>query len=455
MSVLKENLTVGNNTINGYFPARTTLAKEGEFDWEIAAAGVIRALYRKTTSALLTKDYDGKKGCKLAYAVEQYKLLCKSQFDATLDEAEFWQVLEGMYFKNDEYLKLTPAASLLKLVPLAKGAPQLRLSDLFVSMMGGYYLQDAKAPANNFIEQKLVDVLTSTKVLEDISAKEAMSKGILEKPFLPYLSQAFKADIAFLSLHPNYLLEQLPNMLRLYAFLYTTQLALNIRGWAAAPSPKPFYFILENERASRERKVLVNDGYQNAKRFFEYIFPYLAISEMLQDHTNASSGRRIPLWELAQSLTEADKGRLKLFAKDFEKNRFGEQESELEVDSESALATILELAHKQFAKGESRQAAGEKFLRTTEAEICSSFAKARGNIGKIACLNQDYIALMTNLIIGEKDKLSLFELLDGFKERGICFDKQSVKGLIKYYERVGNVEKMSDSGDAINVRKTI
>ncbi|MFA0643989.1 DNA phosphorothioation-dependent restriction protein DptG, partial [Vibrio cyclitrophicus] len=32
---------------------------------------------------------------------------------------------------------------------------------------------------------------------------------------------------------------------------------------------------------------------------------------------------------------------------------------------------------------------------------------------------------------------------------------QTEQELIKFYERIGNVERMSDSGDAVYVRKTI
>ena len=47
------------------------------------------------------------------------------------------------------------------------------------------------------------------------------------------------------------------------------------------------------------------------------------------------------------------------------------------------------------------------------------------------------------------------ELLEEFKSRGVYFDKKTQQSLIGFYERVGNVERMSDSGDAVYVRKTI
>jgi len=59
------------------------------------------------------------------------------------------------------------------------------------------------------------------------------------------------------------------------------------------------------------------------------------------------------------------------------------------------------------------------------------------------------------LAIGENGKLRFHELLKEFEARGIYFDMQTQQSLIQFYERVGNVERMSDSGDAVYVRKTV
>jgi DNA phosphorothioation-dependent restriction protein DptG len=70
-------------------------------------------------------------------------------------------------------------------------------------------------------------------------------------------------------------------------------------------------------------------------------------------------------------------------------------------------------------------------------------------------MNQDYLTLLTNLAIGENQRLRFSDLLKEFEARGVYFDKKTQQALIKFYERVGNVERMSDSGDAVYVRKTI
>lgn len=83
------------------------------------------------------------------------------------------------------------------------------------------------------------------------------------------------------------------------------------------------------------------------------------------------------------------------------------------------------------------------------------FEQSRGRAGSYLVLNQDYLLLLTNISIGSREKLRLHELLVEFQNRGVFFDKSSEECLIDLFERMGNVERMSDSGDAVYVKKTI
>jgi DNA phosphorothioation-dependent restriction protein DptG len=78
-----------------------------------------------------------------------------------------------------------------------------------------------------------------------------------------------------------------------------------------------------------------------------------------------------------------------------------------------------------------------------------------GRSGRVLVLNQDYLLLMTNLAIGVRPKLRLHELLIEFEQRGFYVDNQTKQALVAFYERMGNVERMSDSGDAVYVLKTV
>ncbi|KZZ52966.1 hypothetical protein A3761_18565 [Oleiphilus sp. HI0123] len=184
------------------------------------------------------------------------------------------------------------------------------------------------------------------------------------------------------------------------------------------------------------------------------------MSEGLQDPNIDANEHRLPLWEFASKLSEEDSPALAAYAKAFACDRSKDPDYEFPYEMSNPdplhwLKILLELALRQFDKGESRAAAQGKFIKATEIELCSTFVKNRGQVGKVLVMNQDYLELVTNLAVGENDKLRFHELLQEFEARGIYFDKQTQQSLIQFYERVGNVERMSDSGDAVYVRKTV
>ncbi len=466
MPILNTSLKVNDkkNLLNSYFPARTN-NKEDAFDWRIAAAIVVRNLYRKQLSKAFNKEV-GALTKKLPSeeksltvieekALAVFKEKCKNDFDLRLDEPELWPYLEEMYFQKDAVYKLAPESFLLRLAGMTGTAPQNRLADMFSSMMGGQKVELPDINAKNFLERQLVHSLRDEKIIDktDTSSFNVMSKDIGEEYYLPFLSDAFRADLVFLSEHPAYMMEQLENMLKLYGYLYTAQLALNIRGLDSVPSSKPLFFILEHETASRERTDLTRNGHQTVQKFLDYIFPYLSVSESLQKISKGNNERRMPLWKLASKLDDEDIDTLVEYTRQYADCREIPLRDDIpSYDVRAWLDELLRISVEQF--NGSKKAALGRFVTATEQELCSTFAKSRGRVGKILVMNQDFIALLTNLAVGNKEKIRFYELLEEFRKRGIYFDKQSQQELIAFYERVGNVERMSDSGDAVYVRKT-
>jgi DNA phosphorothioation-dependent restriction protein DptG len=447
MTVLKAELEVNNsNKITSYFPARTTTNRE-PFDWGVAQGVVVRNLYKKLVNRkLLVKDEGSENYINL---VE----ICKRSFEDRLDDKDLWPHLEKMYFSPNTFYKIAPECLLFEILGLSTNSSKNLLGDLFSSLMQDFYNGNPERIKRNFLEQQIVDSLRSSEVLVEFEGVRS-SKGIEEEPYLPFLTNCFCEDIEFLSNHPGYLMENLEEFLKLYAYLYTSQLALNIRSFTSEPSSKPLYFIMENEVASMERLDLVKNGHQKVSKNIELIFPYLTMAETLQDVKKGK--HRIPLWDFASKLTTEDTESLKEYAKKFAQNRsLSFDYDDLNTKPIYWLRELAGLSLRQFSRGETRAAAQGKFITATEVELCSTFVRSRGRVGKVLVINQDYLTLLTNLAIGVNDRLRFHDLLDKFKDRGVYFDKKTQQSLIKFYERVGNVVRMSDSGDAVYVRKTI
>lgn len=458
MSVLKSQLKVApTNNLNSYFPIRTNNS-EGVFDWDVAQGIVVRNIYRKEvvkTAAIAKVESE----TRLVESINHFREICRSDFNNRLDEPGLWPFIDEMYFQGDAVFRVAPESLLFKLTELTASSPKHRLGDMFSSLMQGFSVQNPECSKRNFIEQQVVDTLRSKKVLADYTGRR-MSRNVNEKPYLPFLTAYFKKDLEFLVAHPKYLIDNLKELLKLYGYLYTAQLALNIKGWKFEPTAKPLFFIMENETASKERVDIVKNGHQKVANQFKYLFPYLTAAESLQDPDVEANEHRLPLWELAAKLTEEDAPALQRYAKEFAEERNKDSDykfpyTEDNSDPQYWLNVLLDASLKQFDKGETRASAQSKFIKSTEEELCQTFVKSRGQTGKVLVMNQDYLLLLTNLAVGMNDKLRFHELLSEFQSRGVYFDKQSQQSLIKFYERIGNVERMSDSGDAVYVRKTI
>ena len=446
MSILKENIVVSNvNSLNGFFPVRTS-SSDDSFDWDVAKGIVVRNLYKKTLVKGLVAKTD-----EISY--EKFKEICRQDFGKRLDEIALWEFLEDMYFSSDTFFNIAPECLLFKIATLPSSSSKNRLGDLFSGLMQDYYNEKPERMKRNFLEQQVVSSLRSPNVLVDFIGPRN-SKNIDENPFLPFLTRYFCKDIKLLSDHPGYLIQNLEQFLRLYGYLYTAQLSLNINSLVSEPISRPLYFIMENETASLERTDLVRNGHQRVSKNIELIFPYLTMAETLQEVS--AGGIRIPLWEFASQLVSSDVPSLKTYAKEFALDRkLNIAFEEMNETPHYWLEALLEISTMQFEKGQTRSAAQGKFIRATEVELCNTFVRSRGRVGKILVMNQDYLTLLTNLAIGENQRLRFSDLLTEFEARGVYFDKKTQQALIKFYERVGNVERMSDSGDAVYVRKTI
>lgn len=448
MLLLKSELQVKNNALNSYFPIRTK-DRYDIFDWDSALGHVVKHSYRK--EFITVKDPEDPNGKKdKQFELADFKSAGQKVFLRKLDEADFWPILENMYFQGDELFKIAPEFLLFKTNKAVGNTPNTRLGNMFASLLQDFSFTDKPNTSLNFLEQQLFNVL-SNYLKEQVPAKELQSK---EAPYLPFLANHFQQDLNFLSKRPKYLLSIFKDFLRLYAHLYTAQLALNLKDWRAGePSPKLHYFILDTEKASDERSLVKSYGHKQLSTALWRIFPYLAMNESLQD----TKKQIVPIWQLAQNLQQSPTcaEALEKYATEFKEDR---QLNTTITDSSEPLEqldSLLKLAADQFNRGESRADINLQYVKSTEAELCSHFVQSRGRAGRVMVFNQDYLILLTNLAVGEKDKLRFHELVLAFESRGVFFDKQSQQALIEFYERIGNVERMSDSGDAVYVLKTI
>lgn len=428
-----------NNKPSSYIPVRN---KGNDFAWDTITGLVLSSALRKHVKK---------------YEFDQFREDCKNSLQAKLiDSPDFWEVINRVYF-SDAIYKVSPLFLLLKVqrkgVSKAElGAANVRMSDLFSNLMGELILNQDIAEKHNFIEQEILRVFSEKLEPLDVGISN-------EKTYLPYLSNTFQQDLSFLAERPQYLLQELTELLKLYAFAYCSQLSLNAKDWKSGePVSKPLYFILDTEKASSERTMLQRYGYKLLADTFETLFPILSALENLQQGEHNR-----PLWQIYQDVINFPEQQQLLldinsYLKAFIAARIGQTKLEQHqeaLSTQEAFQQMINLAIEQFqVETTTRNEIKGKYSRALK-QLSSDFIKPRGRSGFVLVLNQDQLMLLTNLCIGDRDKLRLHELMSEFKQRGFYLDNQSQQALVVFYERMGNVERMSDSGDAVYVHKTV
>lgn len=423
------------NNLTSYLPIRI---KGNDFEWDIITGMVLGHALKKQI-----KQYD----------FDQFREDCRTQLLVRLDQPAFWDVLDRMYFSTKAVFNISPIFLLFKAQRKGSGKAELgasnvRMGDMFFGLTEGANPLNDVNDQLNFIERQMLDVLQQK--LTDDTAHDAS-----EKPYLPYIAKAFQDDINFLAAYPKYLLQELTNTLRLYAFSYCSQMALSIAAWKEGePVSRPLYFILDVEKASAER-INVHCGYRLFANASERLFPILSALEAIQ-----RKELKRPLWQVFKDCADhPDQDSILRVL-----NRYLDAFADLRklpsrdeaVTVEAAFDQLINLAFEQFNVNDTtRRDNNKRFTKELEKQICGDFIQNRKRAGRVLVLNQDQLLLLTNLAIGMNEKLRLHELMDEFRRRGFYLDGQTQQVLVGFYERMGNVERMSDSGDAVYVRKTV
>lgn len=432
-----ENISIqeleGRNAINHFYPfSNKDYVAKRQFSFDEVIGRYISFL-------------TGKKLNNLNY--EEFKKECLAKFKEVLDDEQYADTIQELYF-DDENITLN---SILTYQLHEAGNTSQKVYEIFRSMSKFDKLDINFEKNHNFFEEIILDLLKSYM----IEHKENKSSSC----YLPFLETLFAEDFKFITGNSHYFVKNIEKFLELYLFIYCSQLALNLKpnkNALSIPQAQDIYFILNYEKASTERRNVVDFGYQYLYDRAKYIFPYLSLLTIFMKVFSSNDFR---LYNLLEVLDESDNS-ISILDNFNVKYREAKQLEALEYNSATineALESLLDSAYDQFKENSvvDRKGALDKYLKAFENQVARPFLQNRGRLGKILVMDQDMILLLTNISIGNKSKLRFQELMLEFKKRGICFDTKSQVELVSLYEKIGNIERKSDSGDAIYVKTTI
>ena len=395
-----------------------------------------------------------RKELKKGATLDKFSEACMARLSTKIADDEFESLLQHMYFDDGAkgLFQVSPELMLFKAGSASSGNTRHVGTVLGNMLLSRPQVIQGNPENLNFLEAELLDEFQST--ITPYSPPDAT------EDYLPFMAEVFAEDLALLCSYPGYMMQNLKAFVSLYNFLYSAQLAMNLRSWRTEPSSKPLYFIMDTERASSER-TYVREALKSLIGYVEDLFPVLSALEYLNQPDNKEA-IRYPLWkhyQYIQTLPIEEVGEinagLKCFIENYREIRGCNPWNEELSSSEDMFKAIVATANEIFIRPGGQRDVNKKVVRSFETEVARHFIQNRKRGGRVLIMNQDYLLLLTNLAVGGREKLQYQQLIEEFKRRGVWFDQQSQQALIEFYERVGNLERMSDSGDAVYVRKTI
>ena len=427
--------SIGTKTqIENFYPLTTKFDRE-EKAFSLAE---VTGLLVSRISNTVAKDFD----------LISFKEQCLKAFRESMDDVEYIDMIEKIYFEGD---KLT-IDSLLVYQTIKSTNNSKNVFKLFIQLLDINVLDIDFTSDCNFMDKIVIEELQ--KYLKTQNPDESTSS------YLPFIDNVFNKDLQSLSTNKHYFKQNIEKFLEIYFFIYTSQLALNLipnRNALSLPESRELYFILTQEKASTERTKVSERGCSHLFDSVKYIFPYMSL---LTSISNSVEEKNLRLYEILNKLEETQESidAIDSFAMKFrEAKQLSTDDVKSSISREEALFNLLDLSFDQFKEGckVNRKRAFNQYESAFKRQISKQFIVNRKRAGNVLVLDQDTILFITNLIVGSGEKIRFQHLIEEFNKRGIYFDAKTRNELIILFDRVGNIERKSDSGDSVYVKATI
>jgi DNA phosphorothioation-dependent restriction protein DptG len=291
----------------------------------------------------------------------------------------------------------------------------------------------------------------------------------------PEVKACFWEDFFFLVKEKNKkrFLQEFDKLLKYYYFYYVSQAAMRLNDFFK-PSDLSLYFTLEEETFSDSRKAFHGGWnkleYKVGNLFshticldmlnhlripglegpFDYYRLQQAVLQLPQEEEQAIINKILELGQVYRTWGPVPEDRWEGFELYLKKHL-------IFVDAKDALLrAVLSLWYSidyQFHNSKGSRLALYNFYADWFRIFCAeNFLKRRGRNGYSLNLNHEMLFFLTNLCVGDREKIRLKELWRAFEKRGISFDDASRTAIVRLFEKINLIEKKSDSGDAQYVK---
>lgn len=390
--------------------------------------------------------------------------LCTAIFEAVNakeeDKEAIAEMVSGLFFREGKFF-----TSNLALYPYQVPNNQKESDEL------AYYLFCVLADQN-----KIKQIINSRKinelnVLEIIVEEYAKSKqGKIENkeeeyiPIFTGMRELFVKDLSYMLNQDMSSEDDLSNLFSLYYFQYYVQSTLILdKFFSGKPNEKvELYFALDWERVSRNRKCCT-EGWDKVKMNLSHCFAHKTTLGILNNHKGQEKLSYLDFFNISNQSDEIDRA----LASEIERAEqtyttyigdykdFSKIEKAVGINkTEMAIKHLFECVEQQFVNT-NRRRARESFNEKFVSFCRDRWTKDRKKSGVVLNLTERDVIFLTNLSIGENERIRLNDLFKEYEKRGVFLDRTSKEMLQDFFAKLNIIDKKSDSGDAQYVRRIL
>ncbi len=393
------------------------------------------------------------------------ELTCEKLVEALKEETSiqpgqeelFSEMIRQLFFTSDGSIRPLNL-QMIEQIPCTDS--ESKLADYLVDVLGEpTALRKSQADAHSKTSSNVLEALVLSKLKFENQPNNEDSLRYFR--VVASLKDSFEEDFAYVVEDPGRLREYLVTLLEWYYFSYTAQTILQLNRFLDGERYHnvPLYFCLEWEKTSQNR-LCYTDGWKKLQSATEKIFAHTITLQILnQTEEGSDLVDYIRLHEIVseektdQEVSEQIDLLTELYRTSVhDKRNRAQKEAAPSGKTAASVQYLFDSIREHFFETDDSpcRSYAKKFER-----YCDQFLKSRGRSGKMLNLSEENLIFLTKLCIKNQERLRLNEVFQALEDRGVFLDDNSKEQAIHYYEKLNLIEKKSDSGDAMYVKRIL
>lgn len=416
-------------------------------------------------SILTEKNY------KIDSKEDERKKLLKDKVDCSEDlKAELLDIIEEFYDNE----KVMSSANIDVLITNSSSKDNdNKNKNIKIASYLLYMLGDRK---------KIKDIVEATQdeynynVLEKLLCSNLNNKSNIKsnikdfkfKKIINSLDDVFEQDFKYIISNKHKFGEYFVEFLEFYYFMYVTQAILQLdkflNGKRDDVEKIIFFLDWESISATRISNKIIN-FYDYKEIYSKRLNLFCHVNLLAILNTTNESDERYDYITINDSLGTIDHEHISnvidQYAEEYKEyfktnvpqlNDIKKEDDFYKTKTEQSIHYFFKIIKEQF--NSSTKAGIQNSYSKHYLDFCDKYVKPRGSLGKTFNITKDFLIMLTTIIIGNKPKIHISELFEGFENRGIYLDKISKKQVIDYFDSNLNIiDSKSDSGEVKYVKR--